>query len=114
MLEFARRGGVLGAVISLDPGGFWQGWDRHVFYASIWTSIRLVRLLQLVMPSLTRSSAGRTLLLAQFSEHPWRLSPRVTLDEMRSYATSPSFDALLRQLAYSQHLHVIDVQDIPT
>ena len=25
VLELARRGGVLGAVVSLDPGGFWQG-----------------------------------------------------------------------------------------
>jgi pimeloyl-ACP methyl ester carboxylesterase len=27
VLELARRGGVLGAVVSLDPGGFWRGWE---------------------------------------------------------------------------------------
>lgn len=102
VLELARRGGVLGAVVSLDPGGFWEGWQRHAFYASIWTSIRLVRLLQPIMPSLTRNAAGRTLMFAQFSAHPWKLSPQVTLDEMRSYAASPSFDELLRQLAYGE------------
>jgi pimeloyl-ACP methyl ester carboxylesterase len=102
VLELARRGGVLGAVVSLDPGGFWRGWERHAFYASINASIRLVRLLQPVMPFVARNAVGRTLLLAQFSAHPWRLSPEVTLEEMRSYAGSPSFNELLRQLAYGE------------
>ena len=102
VLELARRGGVLGAVVSLDPGGFWAGWQRHFFYGSIWMSIRLVRLLQPVMPAITANAVGRTLLLSQFSPRPWRLSPQVTLDEMRSYAASPSFDELLHQLAYGE------------
>lgn len=102
VLELARRGGVLGAVVSLDPGGFWQGWQRHAFYASIYASIRLVRLSQPVMPFITRSAIGRTLLFAQFSARPWRLSPQLTLDETRSYAASPSFDELLHQLAYGE------------
>ncbi len=54
------------------------------------------------MRLITRSAIGRTLLLAQFSAAPWKLSPQLTLDEMRSYATSPSFDELLRQLAYGE------------
>ncbi len=33
VLELARRGGVLGAVVSFDPGGFWRGWQRHFFTA---------------------------------------------------------------------------------
>lgn len=102
VLELARRGGVLGSVVSLDPGGFWDGWQRHAFYSSIWTSVRLVRLLQPIMPALTRHVVTRTLLFAQFSAHPWRLSPQVLLSEMRSYAASLSFDELLRQLAYGE------------
>ena len=39
VLELARRGGVLGSVVALDPGGFWAGWQRHAFYSSIWTSV---------------------------------------------------------------------------
>ena len=31
VLELARRG-VVGAVVSLDPGGFWKGWQGPVFY----------------------------------------------------------------------------------
>ena len=101
-LELARRGGVVGATVSLDPGGFWRGWERHVFYASVWASVRLVRLLQPVMPRITASPVGRTLLFAQFSAHPWKLSPEATLEEMRSFAASPSFDELLRQLVYGE------------
>lgn len=97
VLELARRG-VVGATVSLDPGGFWRGWERPAFEASVALSIRLIRLLQPIMPHLTANALSRTLLFAQFSAHPWRLSPAVTLDEMRSYATSPSFDELLHQL----------------
>jgi pimeloyl-ACP methyl ester carboxylesterase len=46
VLELARRGGVLGGVVSLDPGGFWQGWQVPFFYHSINLSIKLVRALQ--------------------------------------------------------------------
>ena len=102
VLELARRGDVLGGVVSLDPGGFWQGWQRHAFYASIYASIRLVRLLQPAMPFITRHAVTRSLLLAQFSAHPWRLAPEVCLDEMRSYAAASSFDELLGQLAYGE------------
>ena len=102
VLELARRGGALGGVVSLDPGGFWQGWQRHAFYASIYASIRLVRLLQPAMPFITRHALSRSLLLAQFSARPWRLAPQTCLDEMRSYAASPSFDELLWQLAYGE------------
>ena len=102
VLELARRGGVLGGVVSLNPGGFWNDWQRHVFYASIYASIRLVRLLQPVMPFITRNAITRTILFAQFSARPWKLSPQITLDEMRSYAASPSFDELLHELAYGE------------
>ncbi len=99
VLELARRGGVLGGVVSLDPGGFWQGWQIPAFYHSINLSIKLVRALQPVMPQITRSAIGRTLLFAQFSARPWRIAPKVALDEMRAFAESPSFDELLYNLA---------------
>lgn len=99
VLELARRG-VIGTTVSLDPGGFWRSWERHVFYASIALSIRLIRLLQPVMPLLCGNPLTRTLLFAQFSAHPWSLPKRIVLPEMRSYAAAPSFDALLWQLVY--------------
>ena len=102
VLELARRGGVLGAVVSLDPGGFWRGWERHAFYASIWASIRAVRLLQPVLPAIAASRIARTVLLAQFSRRPWALPPQIVLDELRSYARAPAFDELLHALAYGE------------
>lgn len=102
VLELARRGGVLGAVVSLDPGGFWRNWEVPFFYYSVAASVRLVRLLQPVMPVLTGNPVGRTTLLTQFSVHPWHLPPTLALDEMRAFAASPSFDELLHQLAYGE------------
>ncbi len=99
VLELARRR-VVGAAVSLDPGGFWRGWERNFFASSIGLSIRLVRLLQPVMPLFTNNPVGRTLLLSQLSARPWSLSPAVALEEMRSYAASASFDELLHELAY--------------
>jgi len=102
VLELARRGGVVGGVVSLDPGGFWQGWQIPFFYHSINLSIKIVRALQPVMPALTSNVISRSLLFAQFSARPWRIAPKVALDEMRSFAASPVFDELLYNLAYGE------------
>ncbi len=102
VLELARRGGVVGGVVSLDPGGFWQGWQIPYFYHSINLSIKLVRALQPVMPQITRNVVARSILFAQFSPGPWRIAPQVALDEMRSFAASPVFDELLYNLAYGE------------
>ena len=98
-LELARRG-VVGATVSLDPGGFWQGWERTFFQRTIGASSVVVRWLQPLMPALTRSAIGRTLLLAQLSARPWLLAPEVALTEMRTFARAPSFDALLESLVH--------------
>jgi pimeloyl-ACP methyl ester carboxylesterase len=97
VLELARRG-VVGAVVSLDPGGFWEGWQRRFFAVSIRASVALVRALQPVMPLLTGNPVTRTLLLAQFSARPWDLPPDLTLTELRTMAAARSFDPLLEQL----------------
>ena len=99
VLELARRG-VVGAVVALDPGGFWRGWERGAFSLSIGLSIKLVRLLQPVMPLITASPLGRTLLFAQLSARPWALPADVTLTEMRTFAASPSFEPLLHELVH--------------
>lgn len=99
VLELARRGEV-GDTVALDPGGFWEGWERYFFYATLAPSIRLVRLLQPVMNRLMGSGIGRTLLLLQLSARPWDLSADVSREEMRTFADSPSFDELLYRLAF--------------
>ncbi|MBT9394868.1 alpha/beta fold hydrolase [Hymenobacter sp. NST-14] len=102
VLELARRGGVLGAVVSLDPGGFWQGWQIPVFYHSVSLSGKLVKALQPVMPALAGSAVGRTVLLPQFSARPWAVDAQLARDEMYSFAHSPAFDELLDQLAHGE------------
>lgn len=102
VLELTRRGGVLGSVVSLDPGGFWRGWEVPVFYRSLYISIRLVRWLHPAMSFITRHAITRTLFFVQLSAHPWKLSPELLLGEMHSYVASQSFDELLHQLAYGE------------
>lgn len=98
VLELARRGGT-GAVIALDPGGFWRGWERTFFKATIAASVRLLRLLRPALPALTSSGIGRSLLLAQLSAKPWALDPDHVATELRSYAMTPTFDALVHDLS---------------
>ncbi|WP_122088524.1 alpha/beta fold hydrolase [Halalkalicoccus subterraneus] len=99
VLELARRGEI-GSTVALAPGGFWEGWERYFFYATIAPSIRLVRALQPVMDGLTASAVGRTLLLAQLSARPWKLSGDVAGEELRTFAESPVFDELVDELAF--------------
>lgn len=98
VLELSRRG-MGGHCVALDPGGFWQGWETHFFHITLAASIRLVRLLQPIMPFLSRHAFTRTLLLAQLSARPWALAPEIVLTEMRSFAATPVFDAMLHELA---------------
>jgi pimeloyl-ACP methyl ester carboxylesterase len=100
VLELARRGGVVGAVVSLDPGGFWAGWERHVFHGSLWLSVRLVRALQFAMPSIIAHEWSRALLLTQFSVRSQELAPSLVLEEMRNYAAAHSFNLLLSDLVH--------------
>jgi pimeloyl-ACP methyl ester carboxylesterase len=81
VLELARRGGIVGTVVSFDPGGFWRGWQRHAFFGSIYLSIRLIRMLRSSLSFISEHAITRTMLLAQFSASPWRLPPKIVLDE---------------------------------
>lgn len=99
VLELARRGAG-GSIVALSPGGFWTPAQLGYFQISIGVSIRVVRLLQPVLPAMLGNPAGRTGLLAQFSAHPWRVPAQVALDELRAYAASPSFDATLHELVH--------------
>lgn len=98
VLELARRGGVVGTVVSLDPAGFCVGWQRYSFHASAWLFVRLLRTMQPSMQSIVARNWSRGLLLWSLSAQPSQLAPELVLDEMRSYAQRPSFDGLLREL----------------
>ena len=98
VLELARRGKV-GNVVALDPGGFWRGWERPFFRTTIGLSARLLRVLRSRLPAISRSAVARTALLAQLSAKPSALSPELVCTELTSIADTPTFDALVRDLA---------------
>lgn len=98
VLEFARRGKV-GSVVALDPGGFWRGWERSFFRVTIGLSARLLRTLRSRLPAISRSVAARSALLAQLSAKPAALSPGLVSSELTSITDTPTFDALIRDLA---------------
>ena len=98
VLEMARRGRA-GAVAALDPGGFWQGWERTFFRSTLAASIRLVRSLRPAIPVITRNIAGRTALMAQLSAKPWALDPPMIARELQSFVSTRTFDALVKDLA---------------
>ena len=97
VMEMARRGHH-GTVVALDPGGFWSDRQVKVFGTTVSASIWLVRRLQPLLPMLANSRIGRTALLLQFSAKPWRIPPALVLQELRSFAQAPSFDAALKAL----------------
>ena len=100
VLELARRGNVVGAVVSLDPGGFWQGWQVAYFYHSVRLSAQLSSLIQPILTPLVSNPVSRTLLFAQFSAHPWTVPAPVALNEFREFLPTPSFTKLLDSLAH--------------
>ena len=114
VLELARRGNVVGAVVSLDPGGFWQGWQVAYFYHSVRLSAKLSSLIQPILPPLVRNPLSRTVLFAQFSAHPWTIPAGVALNEFREFLPTPSFTKLLDSLAYGPPQEGAPAGSIPT
>nr|WP_269813572.1 alpha/beta fold hydrolase [Ornithinimicrobium sediminis] len=99
VLELARRG-VGGDTVALDPGGFWNDRELAVFGATLRPSIKLVRALHAVLPTMLGNPVTRTALLAQFSARPWALSADTVLPDLRGLAeapaTGPAMDALTK------------------
>ncbi|MEN3971050.1 alpha/beta hydrolase [Sphingomicrobium sp. XHP0235] len=98
VLEMARRGRA-GAVVALDPGGFWKGWERTFFRTTISASIALVRAIRPALSPITGNVASRTALMLQLSARPWALDPTLVSNELRSFADTPTFDSLVKDLA---------------
>ena len=97
-LELARRGGV-GSVVALDPGGFWEGWERPFFKATISASVKLLKAIRPTLPTLCATALGRTALLAQLSLRPWALDGALVAEELGHFATTPTVPSLIRDLA---------------
>jgi pimeloyl-ACP methyl ester carboxylesterase len=99
VLELARRGRA-GAVVALDPGGFWEGWERGYIHSTLGASVAALRLLQPALPMLAHTAAARTALLPQLSARPWAVNGDLVEGELLSFARNEVFDGLLTDLAY--------------
>jgi pimeloyl-ACP methyl ester carboxylesterase len=99
VLEFARRGRA-GAVVALDPGGFWEGWERSYVHTTLGASVAALRLMAPALPMLAHNAAARTLLLPQLSARPWALNGDHVEQELASFAKTSVFPVLLTDLAY--------------
>lgn len=97
-LEMVRRG-LVGSTVALAPGGFWSTGESRFLKASLLASNWLVRLSNSALPMLTRHSIGRAALLAQISARPAQVPAEMALRELRSFAATPRFDTLTRDLA---------------
>jgi len=98
VLEMARRGHA-GATVALDPGGFWTGWETTLFRTTLKASLALLRGLGSGLKPVARTAAGRTLLLAQLSAHPWKLDGELVAEELAAIAATPTAGALIDNLA---------------
>lgn len=97
-LELARRG-LVGNAVALDPGGFWQGWERAYLRNTLTASVWLLRSVRAAIPALAHNAVSRSALLAQLSAKPWALDGDVVERELKSFADCRTFDPLVRDLA---------------
>lgn len=99
VLELARRG-VGGAVVALDPGGFWGPLGARYLGVTLGASLRLVRLLDPVLPTLLANRIARSAVLVQLSARPWEVPPEKARAELRRFASTPVFEEVLRDLVH--------------
>lgn len=99
VVELARRG-LAGNVVALDPGGFWEGWERQFAVTSLTASRALGKALKPMLPALCGNAVGRSALLAQLSARPWALNGAFVAEEVRMLADTPTVPALIADLGY--------------
>jgi pimeloyl-ACP methyl ester carboxylesterase len=99
VLELARKD-LAGHVVALDPGGFWEGWERQFAVTSLSASRGLSRSLRGALPVLCGNALSRSALLAQLSARPWALDGAFVAEEIRMLGDTPTVPALIQDLGY--------------
>ncbi|NJC05450.1 pimeloyl-ACP methyl ester carboxylesterase [Sphingomonas kaistensis] len=99
VLELARRG-LAGNVVALDPGGFWEGWERKWLVSTLTASRGLVKGLRSALPTLAANRVSRSALLAQLSARPWALDGAFVAEELRALADTATVPSLVKDLGY--------------
>ncbi|MEA9357336.1 alpha/beta hydrolase [Bacteriovorax sp. PP10] len=101
-LELSRRGGIVGSVVALDPGGFWNTFEKIIFYVSMNISILMVRLFHSKIDKISQSHFLKKLFLSQFSYAPANLAPETVQHELRDFVKAKTFDKLLFSLTFGK------------
>ena len=99
VLEMARCGKA-GAVVALDPGGFWQGWERSLLSTSLKAALWTARGIRPGVPIFARNPASRTMMLALLSNRPWLLDGELVASEVSAFADTWTLDRLIDDLAF--------------
>ena len=99
VLEMARRGKA-GATVALDPGGFWQGWERGALSSSLKAALWTARGMKLSISMLAHNPASRTMMLALLSNRPWLLDGDLVASEAAAFAETGTLDRLIDDLAF--------------
>ena len=99
VLELARRGST-GAVVALDPGGFWGSIGARYLGFTLSASVRLLRALRPVLGAIAGNAVARTILLVQLSPRPWALDRAAVLHELQSFAGTTVFMEVLDDLVH--------------
>lgn len=102
VLELSRRGGIVGSVVALDPGGFWNTFEKLIFYVSMNISILLVRVFHSMIDKISYSPFLKRILLSQFSYAPANLPPETVQHELRNFVKAKTFDKLLFSLTFGK------------
>lgn len=95
-----RPTSTVGAVVALDPGGFWVPWEGEFVHATLTASGALLRALRPALPTLAHSAAARTALLAQLSARPWGLNGDLVEGELLAITRTATFQSLVSDLAF--------------
>lgn len=98
VLELARLGRV-GNCVALDPGGFWQGWEAKYLSATLGASGALLRSIRPLLPAIASNTLTRGATLLQLVNRPAGLDPAMTAHELRAFADTPTFSALVHDLS---------------
>jgi pimeloyl-ACP methyl ester carboxylesterase len=98
-LELARRGTVASAT-ALSPVGFWTPRELAFAQRSLRAARAIVRRLRPVVPTLTRTAAGRTAMLLQVYGRPWRLSPDDAQAVIDAFLDAPAFEPALEAFGH--------------
>ena len=101
-LELSRRGGIVGSVVALSPGGFWTTFEKILFYISMNFTILMVRLFQSMIDKISYSPFLKKLFLSQFSYAPSHIPAETVQHELRDIVKTKKLDNLLFNLVFGK------------